>query len=46
VAEILIEDGKVIDVNPNPDLKKYTEISGKNAYEDVADVLRQGANPK
>lgn len=40
VAEILLQDGKVMDVNPNPDLDMYTEISGKNAYEAVEEIYR------
>ncbi|MFB6203895.1 MAG: RimK family alpha-L-glutamate ligase [Candidatus Nanohaloarchaea archaeon] len=39
-AEVLIRDGQVVDVNPNPDLQTYTEVSGKNAYESLAEVLR------
>ncbi|MFB6204062.1 MAG: RimK family alpha-L-glutamate ligase [Candidatus Nanohaloarchaea archaeon] len=41
VAEVLLRGDKVEDVNPNPDLGLYTELSGKNAYETVADVLRE-----
>lgn len=41
VAEILLQDGRVIDVNPNPDLEMYTEISGKNAFEAVEKVYRE-----
>lgn len=41
VAEVLLKGEKVIDVNPNPDLQTYTEISGKNAYEAVAEELKE-----
>lgn len=40
VAEVLLRGGEVIDVKPNPDLQMYTEISGKNAHEAVAEVLK------
>ncbi len=40
VAEVVLRGGKVFDVNPNPDLGQYTEVSGKNAYEAVAQVLK------
>lgn len=40
VAEVLLRDGKVEDVNPNPDLGMYQDISGKNAYKDVADAIK------
>lgn len=40
VAEVIVKGSKIIDVNPNPDLKKYTNISGKNAYEAVAEALK------
>jgi glutathione synthase/RimK-type ligase-like ATP-grasp enzyme len=39
-AEILLRDGKVVDVNPNPDLEMYTDISGKDAYGAVAEALK------
>ncbi len=39
VAEILVNSGKVVDVNPNPDLEMYTEISGKNAFEQVKKAM-------
>lgn len=41
VAEILLQNGKVMDVNPNPDLEMYTEISGKDAYEAVAKTYKE-----
>ncbi len=40
VAEVLLRNGKVEDVNPNPDLDMYKEISGKDAFEAVAESLR------
>ena len=39
-AEILLRDGKIVDVNPNPDLEMYTDISGKDAYSAVAETLK------
>jgi len=41
VAEVLIRKDQVVDVNPNPDLETYTEVSGKNAYELVTDSLKE-----
>lgn len=35
IAEVLIQDGRVVDVNPNPDFEMYTEVSGKNSFESV-----------
>jgi glutathione synthase/RimK-type ligase-like ATP-grasp enzyme len=40
-AEVLVRGKQVVDVNPNPDLKTFTDISGKNAYESLAQVLKQ-----
>ncbi len=40
VAEVMMRGDQVWDVNPNPDLKTYTEVSGKNAFEAVASVLK------
>ncbi len=40
VAEVLLRSGKVEDVNPNPDLGMYKEISGKNAYKEVAEAMK------
>ena len=39
-AEILLRGGNVIDINPNPDLGLYTDISGKDAYGAVAEALK------
>lgn len=41
VAEVILRDGQVVDVNPNPDLEMYHSISGKNSYEAVAEVLKE-----
>lgn len=41
VCEVLIQDEQIVDVKPNPDLELYTDISGKNAYQAVADVLKE-----
>lgn len=41
VAEVLLRGNKVYNVNPNPDLEIYTEVSGKNAYNAVAEALKE-----
>lgn len=40
VAEVVIRNEEVVDVEPNPDLEQYTEISGKDAYRMVADAIK------
>lgn len=40
-AEILLRGEEVFDINPNPDLKMFTDVGGKNAHEEVADVLKE-----
>ncbi len=40
VLEVKLRGEEVFDLNPNPDLKLYTDVSGKNAFEAVAEVLR------
>ncbi len=40
VAEVLIRGEQVFDINPNPDLQTYTDVSGKNTFEAVAEVLK------
>ncbi|MFB6145383.1 MAG: RimK family alpha-L-glutamate ligase [Candidatus Nanohaloarchaea archaeon] len=40
-AEVLLRGEQVFDINPNPDLRMYTEIGGKNAHEAVASVLKE-----
>lgn len=40
VAEVILRGEKVADVNPNPDLEQYTEISGKDAYQAVSEALK------
>lgn len=40
VAEILLIGEHVYDVNPNPDLEMYRDVSGKNSYEIVAQTLK------
>lgn len=42
-AEVLVRDEEVIDVNPNPDLDMYAEISGKDVYKIVAEAMKDGA---
>lgn len=39
-AEVVLRGGKVVDANPNPDLEMYTKISGKDAYNAVAEALK------
>lgn len=39
VAEVLVQGENVVDVNPNPDLALYTDVSGKNAFEKAGNVL-------
>jgi len=41
-AEVEIRGGKVVGVNPNPNLELYTDISGKNTYESVAEIFKEG----
>lgn len=41
VIEVILRGEEVFDLNPNPDLKLYTEVSGKNAFEAVADTLKE-----
>lgn len=40
VAEVIIRDEEVVNVEPNPDLKQYKEISGKDAYRMVAEAIK------
>lgn len=44
VAEITIRGEKIMDVDPNPDLATYTDLSGKDAFKSVADTLKEGFN--
>lgn len=39
MAEVIIRDGEIVDMNPNPDLEMYTDKSGKNAFKAVSKVL-------
>lgn len=39
-GEIILQGEKIIDINPNPDPELYTDISGKNAFEMIANVLK------
>lgn len=41
MAEVLIRGEEVVDINPNPDLDLYSNISGKDVYKAVADTLKQ-----
>lgn len=40
IAEVLLRGDEVYDVNPNPDLQKYTKVSGKDAFEAVAETIK------
>jgi len=40
-GEVLLQGGKIIDVKPNPDPELYTDVSGKNAYESIAAILKE-----
>ena len=40
IAEVIIRGEEVIDVEPNPDLEQYKDISGKDAYNMVAEAIR------
>ncbi|MFP4038420.1 MAG: RimK family alpha-L-glutamate ligase [Candidatus Nanohaloarchaea archaeon] len=44
MAEVMLRGDKVYDVNPNPDLERYTQLSGKNAFEAAAEMLKQEAS--
>jgi len=39
-GEVILRGNKVFDINPNPDLEMYSELSGKNIYRNVAEVLK------
>jgi glutathione synthase/RimK-type ligase-like ATP-grasp enzyme len=39
-GEIIIQGEKIININPNPDPEIYTDVSGKNAFEMIANVLK------
>lgn len=41
VAEVMIRGDKVEDVDPNPDLELYRDISGKNPYDKIASELKE-----
>jgi glutathione synthase/RimK-type ligase-like ATP-grasp enzyme len=41
-AEVLVRDEEIIDVNPNPDLDIYADISGKDVYKMVAEAMKNG----
>jgi glutathione synthase/RimK-type ligase-like ATP-grasp enzyme len=40
VIEVKMRGEEVYDINPNPDLKLFTDVSGKNAFEAAAEALR------
>lgn len=41
IAEILLVGENVYDVNPNPDLEMYRDVSGKSSFEAVAETIKQ-----
>ncbi len=40
VIEVKMRGEEIYDINPNPDLKLFTDVSGKNAFEAAAEALR------
>jgi len=40
IAEILLVGEQVYDMNPNPDLEMYREVSGKSAFEAAAEAIK------
>lgn len=40
-AELTVRRDNIVGVSPNPDLQLYTDISGKNAYESMAEILKE-----
>lgn len=40
VIEVKLRGEEVYDINPNPDLRLFTEVSGKNAFEAAAGALK------
>ncbi|PSH02282.1 MAG: hypothetical protein BRC26_01340 [Nanohaloarchaea archaeon QH_8_44_6] len=43
VAEVIVRNNQVVDVNPNPDLELYSEVSGKDVYKSVSETLQEEA---
>jgi len=41
VAEVLLKGQKVYDVNPNPNLEMYMNISGKDSFNAVAEAIKE-----
>ncbi|MBC5792441.1 MAG: hypothetical protein H8Z69_00215 [Nanohaloarchaea archaeon] len=41
VAEVKLRGEQIFDINPNPDLQLFSDASGKNVYETVADLLKE-----
>ena len=39
-GEIILQGKKITNINPNPDPEVYTDVSGKNAFEMIANVLK------
>lgn len=44
MAEVLLHGNKIYDIRPNPDLEMFTEVSGKNAFEKIAEKLKEEAS--
>lgn len=40
VAGVRLKGDTVLDLDPNPDLELFTDVSGKNAYQEVAETLK------
>ncbi|MFB6100117.1 MAG: hypothetical protein ABEK16_02485 [Candidatus Nanohalobium sp.] len=41
VAEVLVRDQEIVDLNPNPDLELYSDVSGKDVYKNLSSALKQ-----
>lgn len=39
-AEVVLRGNQIFDINPNPDLQLYKDISGKNPYEPLSRLLK------
>ncbi|MFT4868811.1 MAG: glutathione synthase/RimK-type ligase-like ATP-grasp enzyme [Colwellia polaris] len=46
IAEILLVGENVYDVNPNPDLEMYQDVSGKSSFEAVAETIKEQVEEK
>ncbi|MFB6209388.1 MAG: hypothetical protein ABEJ56_04615 [Candidatus Nanohaloarchaea archaeon] len=41
LCEVKLRGEKIVDVNPNPDLQRFKEISGKDTFGNAAEVLKE-----